>query len=149
MTHGTLLANGITFTSECVRLNLTGVSEQESLVFPGVYGNNINWVLGHILSSRNLMKQELGFMLDNVDSKIDSLYKQGSSPRQNHTHETLRFIQHRLQGQQHIVTDSLKSLGNENEICTMSLFRLIIHEAYHAGQIAALRWSIGKPGVIN
>lgn len=43
-----------------INLNLEGLSHADSLIRPAPDGNSINWVLGHIVTSRNLIFELLG-----------------------------------------------------------------------------------------
>ena len=47
-----------------ININLEGITQEESLLSPEPGGNCINWVLGHMLISRDDINKILG--IDNV-----------------------------------------------------------------------------------
>lgn len=50
---GSELASIYEFSYGAIKLNLDGVSNEESLFIPQPAGNCINWVVGHIVAARN------------------------------------------------------------------------------------------------
>src|SRR5947208_2246034 len=60
-----------------IDINLKNLTHEESLVTPNTGGNSINWVLGHMIVSRDGMAEILG--LERIsDDNLVSLYKRGT-----------------------------------------------------------------------
>jgi hypothetical protein len=64
---------------QVLKKNLDGVTHEESLLQPEADGNCLNWVVGHILSTRNaalkMLDQQPFWKQDEAE-----LYKRGSGP---------------------------------------------------------------------
>ena len=76
---GAILAKQFALNYLTLDRNLDGISHEHSLVRPTRGGNCINWVVGHILSTRNAGHQLLGIPLAWEDPIADR-YKRGSKP---------------------------------------------------------------------
>ncbi len=152
------------FTHAVLTQNCRDISHEESLRAPAPSGNCLNWVLGHILSTRTpilrLAGQEPIWTAEEA-----APYKRGSSPlAPNRTVEARPFeslladldrSQERLLAGLNSLTEAqlaadglpevpggLQPVGNQ-----LAIFNF--HEAYHAGQTGLLRRIIGKAGAIQ
>jgi hypothetical protein len=127
-----------------------GLSHAESIVQPPYDGNCLNWVLGHIIVSRNnvlkLLKQK-----PVLNEREDILYKTGSSPITGDG-QGLEFevLLEKLDRAQEIIFTSLAEATEEqlNNIVETSrgikpvgkhVAGLNWHETYHIGQLELLR----------
>jgi uncharacterized damage-inducible protein DinB len=145
---------------EVLKKNLNGVTHEESLIQPEGGGNCLNWVLGHIVATRDnavrLLKQ------DPIWSKeIAGVYQRGSGPlRDGSNAQPLEKIVADLERSQDRLVAGLATVS-EPELSAPSpdksiaetvgelLFVLQFHEAYHAGQAGLLRRIAGHEGAIK
>lgn len=143
-----------------IRRNLAGVTHDESLIQPAGGGNCLNWVLGHIVATRDnalrLLNQEPVW-----SKEIAGIYKRGSDPiRDGANAQTLEKVVADLELSQGRMVAGLAAVS-ESELSAPSpdkslaetvgelLFVLQFHEAYHAGQAGLLRRMAGHEGAIK
>jgi uncharacterized damage-inducible protein DinB len=139
-----------------LKKNLDGVTHEESLLQPEGGGNCLNWVLGHIVATRDaalkMLNQEPIWNQDQADT-----YRRGSSPildgaRAEHLEKILADLelsQDRLVAGLANVSESELTAPAGDETMEKQLFTLQLHEAYHAGQTGLLRRMAGHEGAIN
>ena len=139
------------------RVNAEGITDAEALIQPRPDGNCMNWVLGHILSSREAMLKLLG-EAPVLEPEVAARYKRGSAPILGEEDglpfsellTALTTSQERL----------LRGIANASEAkwdeavpefgtTKGALHFLHFHEAYHSGQVAVLRRMAGKKGAIQ
>lgn len=139
--------------------NLEGITHEESLITPSTGGNCLNWILGHIVASRNramkqmgiapLWQMDLSFHYSGRDEAnwtpakaIDLKSLETDLARSQQ--EMLVALEQMPEGTLSVEDDQGggRTLGD-----VLSFF--CFHEAYHGGQIALLRRLLGKPGVIK
>ncbi len=138
------------FSRKALAMNMTGITSEESLSVAGDTGKSINWILGHITVSRNLISQLLG--LEPLCSKeMVALYDRGTKEpaalSQWSTEKILNQldeIQNELEVSLNHRSDSDFEAKHWNE-----LFFLYGHEMYHVGQIGLIRRLLGKSGAIS
>jgi uncharacterized damage-inducible protein DinB len=159
---GTDLVKMYEFSYGTISRNLEGVSHQDSLVLPQPSGNCLNWVLGHIVVTRNtilsLAGKEPALSGDQVQ-----IYKRGSTPSEGTQFMDLATLRGLLDDSQHRLVPALAVLSEQalagdvpeplKQVSPGSiadaLARLNCHEGYHSGQIALLRRVAGKAGAIR
>jgi uncharacterized damage-inducible protein DinB len=138
--------------------NVKGISHEESLIQPEPGGNCLNWVLGHIVASRNsifrLLRNEPIWTADQA-----SVYERGAPPlRGADTARPLPEIladlnhsQERLMARLATVTEAEMAApsGMMDESVGGMIAFLQFHESYHAGQTGLLRRLIGREGAIK
>jgi hypothetical protein len=140
----------------CTKVNTEGLTHADSLVQPHGGGNCCNWVLGHIVSTRNVILNLLGEQPILSEGEA-SLYQRGSNPIEDgikaHSFESLLADFDRSQEQ---IMSALKSVPDEDlarkiddETVAQKLATLHFHEAYHVGQLGLLRRIVGKEGAIK
>lgn len=142
--------------------NLKKISSDQSLMLPQPAGNCVNWILGHILVSRDIILTMLG--QDPILSDIQSVpYKRGTIPHKLDILLPFDALKDVLKQSQNNVTDSIEILTEEeltsgdpdSEIkwqqqpLSDKLVFLQFHEAYHIGQIGLSRRLIGLEGAIQ
>jgi uncharacterized damage-inducible protein DinB len=136
-------------------LNLDGIEHEESLVAPEA-GNSLNWVLGHMVATRNVVLAALG---------EGPVWEEGKAQLYSGTAEAgwsperalpLDSIVADLDRSQERIVSGLERLSDEaleepsgNGTLGWRLGFLHFHESYHVGQIGLLRRLLGKPGVIK
>lgn len=151
------------FSYNVTRTNAEGLDHDDSLRQPQPAGNCLNWVIGHILCSRNEMLVLLG------ESPIWSeaqkkTYERGSPPIVDGS-AALPFerLLADLDRTQEILRQAITALTPEQLSAPLpegrNPFRLdsvgemlaafSFHEAYHAGQTGILRRTLGREGAIN
>lgn len=132
-----------------IHINMDGISHEESLTTPENGGNCINWILGHIIASRDDVFDILGVDIF-CDEEFLSLYKRGSQNIVPDKAIKLDMLMEKLDSTLKILEDRipLVDLSDNEEELKMLAF-LGFHEAYHCGQIGIMRRIIGKAGVIK
>jgi uncharacterized damage-inducible protein DinB len=139
--------------------NLVGVTNEESLRAPKPGGNTMNWIVGHVVRTRN---QALGLLGEKplFDDADFETYGAGSSQtpttipldelkrRFDALGPTLDGALKRSSPQQLSATAPFSPTGNPNETVGTLLARIAFHEAYHLGQTGLSRRLLGKPGAL-
>jgi hypothetical protein len=139
--------------------NLADVTDQESLRTPQPGGNTLNWIVGHVVRTRNqalalLQRQPL---FDDADF---ALYGTGVFDAQRAL--SLEELKRRFQmlgpalasAVESTTIEQLSTLapfsptGNPNETIGTLLASIAFHEAYHLGQTGLSRRLLGKPGAL-
>ena len=147
--------------NHAILVNAEGITDAEALIQPEPGGNCMNWVVGHIVSSREGMLRLLGEPAVLSPEQADR-YKRGSAPITKASAgkgdgmpftkllEALATSQERLlhgiaKADEAKWNEAVPSFGTARE----AVHFLHFHEAYHAGQIAILRRMAGKKGAIQ
>lgn len=136
--------------------NIKGLSHADSLLQPYPGGNCLNWVLGHIVATRNhvlklLNKEPI------LNEEEAALYKRGSPPVADGARALpLERLLSDLDLSQKLIVAGLKEASEAdfrvlagNETVGRQLALLHFHEAYHTGQTGLLRRLAGKEGAIK
>lgn len=150
------------YTHWTIRANSEGVTQEASLEAPVPGGSSLNWVLGHILATRNHFLGLLG-REPIWDEAVQSLYSMGSPGRLDPGQaRSLETLQAEMDATQESILEGLKEIspealaapapsspvGNPDETVGSLLAGLVFHEAYHAGQLGILRRLAGmEPGL--
>ena len=132
-----------------------GWSHEESLMRAGAGGNTFNWVLGHVVASRNDIFALLGE--PPVWSEADAApYVRGSHELAPAMARQLSAILADLDRSQERLTARLERLtaaelaaAHGDSALGKQLTFLQFHETYHVGQTGLLRRLAGKEGVIR
>ena len=146
-----------------VRLNVDGVSQEESLIQPSPAGNCLNWVVGHLTCIYNKVIPLLGEE-PVADEATLKRYDRGAPPLQDGA-EALDFrdLMAAFEKASERVDAGLANLGaealdqkapfspggNPDETVRSLLGTVFFHQAYHAGQTGILRRIAGKEGAIR
>ena len=159
--NGSTLARQFFSSGYSLKVNLEDISHEDSLFAPERGGNCINWIVGHILNSRNRL---FGFVgLDQVwDASHAEVYGRGTVPLTSSDKaiplDTLvqvfdasqeRLIAHLKAMSADALNAALpephKLFGKTVETAVaFSAF----HELYHVGQVSLLRRALGREGAI-
>lgn len=137
--------------------NLEGVTHEESLREPQPAGNCLNWVLGHIMASRNRVLPLLGVpaMWPTEQSFLYSGREEAhwsrarALPLESIETDLARSQQQLLSALDNMTGSSLAALTESGQSLGDVLGFLHFHEAYHGGQIALLRRLAGRAGAIR
>jgi uncharacterized damage-inducible protein DinB len=138
--------------------NLAGVSNEDSLRRPQPGGNTMNWIVGHVVRTRN---QALGLLGDAplFDDADFEAYGARSTATGTLTLDELkrRFdalgpsldaALRRTSAQQLGAAAPFSPTGNPHETVGTLLASIAFHEAYHLGQTGLSRRLLGKAGAL-
>lgn len=152
--QSTHLAKSFAYTADVLWQQLSEVSHEESLRQPIAGGYSINWLTGHIVSSRSTPLMHVG--AEPVWSEAArERYRDGSLPIGAQGLGVLRLqelihlferSQDRLIAGLHQLSDAelAHASGYGNNTLAESLLYFHFHEAYHVGQLTMVAESLGK-----
>lgn len=137
--------------------NLEGVTHEESLIDPRPAGNSMNWVLGHIVATRNRMLPILGapmiwapehaFLYSGRD---EAQWTTGKAFHLDAIKTDLARSQQQLMAAlDHLPDQALVTPTETGQPLGEVIGFFHFHESYHGGQIALLRRIVGREGVIK
>ena len=131
-----------------IRRQLDGLQESDLFLQPQPRGNCANWILGHIVQSRQDILRSLGLDVFWTEEE-EAIYKFGSEPitSQDCPHLPLeRLLNDMVRSEEMIVTrlqsitdDELDVLDDEEPSLGKTINFQIWHEGYHTGQFEVLR----------
>ncbi|HEV8125751.1 MAG TPA: DinB family protein [Gemmatimonadales bacterium] len=147
-----------------VKVNLAGITHEDSLIQPEPGGNCLNWVLGHLLSIYNQALPLLG-QHPVLDQATITRYARGSDPISDNAEarrfedlmsawdETVKRIDAGLAALTPEALDRPAPQGSgpsePGDKVLHTLSTLMFHQGYHAGQTGVLRRLVGKAGAIK
>ena len=147
-------------THVTVQKNLEGVDHEASVRTPEGGGNSINWVVGHIVSTRGGILKLLGAE-PVMGARGNDLYARRSKPiGPQDDCEPFEELRRLLDESQRRITEHLQAVeaaqlgrtlpgeAETAELVGQQLAVLVFHDAYHAGQLGAIRRAIGMAGAI-
>jgi len=157
MRQGPLLAKLFEISYGALFRNLEGITHEESLIFPRPAGNCLNWVLGHLLASRNRLLPligvppvwplEVAFLYSGIQ---DAEWSPAVALDFRQIQSDLAVSQQMMQSAlDEISEEKLATVISQDRTVAMALGFLLFHESYHGGQVALLRRLLGKEGVIR
>ena len=142
--------------------HLEGIDEEESFrAGPG--GNSLNWILGHVLYTRNAKIHEL-VGREPLDLADLSRYARSSKPLTDPAEGVaLADLQEMIEPTSREILRGLSDLDSAwweetapfsfiqdpEETMAGLLAGFVFHESYHCGQIAFIRRLLGKDGLIQ
>lgn len=139
-----------------IQVNTSGLTHEDSICQPRPAGNCINWVLGHLVATRNDVMRLLGEP-PVWDPARSERYIRGGRPITASV-EAVPFetILGDLARSQETLMSALAktpaetfSESSEGRTLAEKLAMYQFHEAYHAGQLGLLRRLAGKEGAIR
>lgn len=146
-----------------VRMNLDGITHEESLLQPSPGGNCLNWVVGHLTCVYNNVLPLLG-QEPVMDKGALKRYDRGAPPLTDAAEamelgtllDGFQEACDRIDaGLATLSADALDrpapfSPGNDPDETVRSLVSTVLfHQTYHAGQLGILRRLAGKEGAIR
>ena len=142
-------------TSYIIHRQTEGITNEESVIQPPVRGNCMNWILGHILTERNIVLKLLGY--EPVFSQAETERYQRESEPVTGFADGLPFDQliSKLDITQQYIDEGLKNITPDKlaETVEISVGKDLVgaiiayihwHETYHTGQFELLRQFAGK-----
>lgn len=154
---GKSLARLFEISLYATRVNAEGISDADALIQPQPDGNCMNWVVGHIVASREGMLRLLGEK-PVLTPEVAERYKRGSAPIVGEGDGLpLSALLAALATSQERLLRGIENASEEKwgepipDYHTLkgAAHFLHFHEAYHAGQVALLRRLAGKKGAIQ
>jgi uncharacterized damage-inducible protein DinB len=146
------------FVNIAFKMNMKGISDADSLLAPS--GNSINWIVGHLLATRNSICKLLNCDPIMTPEQCEP-YSRGSDAGNTDDFIPLKDLMKLFKQSQQTILDQIAELtdeqlttpiptDNENKPDTLAnqLLFFNFHEAYHVGQIGMMRRLIGKEGAI-
>lgn len=163
--HATLepLLTQLGYDLMVLQRNLEGVSHADSLLPPQPGGNCLNWVVGHLVATRNRWLAALG-LPQVIDPARVAAYARGAAPSAGGVPAVpLAELLAAFAAAQGPIAEGMRRLGAEElaapapfspvndprETLGSLLTALCFHEAYHLGQTGLLRRIAGHPGAIR
>jgi len=150
-------------TRAVVRMNMEGVTHEESLVQPRPAGNCLNWVLGHLTSIYNGAMPLFGAEPVRPETTL-ARYARGSSPILS-PDDALPLAELTAAWEDACtrVDAALADFptarlaaplptsptGEPNPTVGSVMTTVIFHQAYHAGQLGILRRVVGREGAVR
>lgn len=149
-------------THGVVKVNLDGVTHDESMIQPRPGGNCLNWVLGHLVCTYENVLPMLG-QKPVMEPGAMKRYARGAPPMTDASeardlgelmaawNEAAQRVDAGLEG---LTPETLAQRaphspsGNPDETIRSLLSVIFFHQAYHAGQTGVLRRITGKKGAI-
>jgi len=143
------------------KVNLEGISHDESLVRAVETGNHMNWLVGHVVATRcallPALRQESVWGDD-----VTRIYRRGSSGATDANYlpfdevvNAFHTSQERLLAgiatltEEDLAAPAPFSPGGGQDTLGSLLAKSAVHEGYHLGQTGILRRVVGKPGAIR
>lgn len=138
-----------TFNHRVLHINLDDVTHEESLAAPDSGGNSINWIIGHVLVSRDDIFESLG-MPRRFSAEMTKIYERGSQNVSRESAVDIKELLKMFDDTQKPLTDKIAETDyTEKPDGLKGLTFLAFHEAYHCGQTGILRRVAGKEGAIK
>jgi uncharacterized damage-inducible protein DinB len=156
------LATQLALNHRILTRTLDGIDHEASLQTPPAGGNCINWIVGHVVATRDSMLAVVGEEKQ-WEKPRRQLYGRGSASMTAANALPLSELQSAFETAQQRLLAALAALpedrlaasaaftfpGNTEETNASLLASLASHEAYHIGQTAILRRMLGRPGAIG
>jgi len=138
---------------------MEGISHAESLVRPQAAGSSVNWVLGHIVRTRNQTLSLLGAKPLYPDDMFSAYGERDTPVGEDEALPVARLLDcfdalqaPLMEGLGTATAGALSAAapfsptGDPNETIGSLLAATTFHEAYHAGQLGLLRRVLGMGG---
>lgn len=157
-----LLLSQFEIAYRALRVNIAGITDEQSLMPPSGGGNCLNWVLGHLLHSRNQILRLLNQPEVAPNLPVDT-YRRGAQPDDASQYRPFSELWKSFELTQERLKDGLISLSEQDldacdpndpdewrrEPLGETLLFFHFHESYHIGQTGLLRRLLGLKGVIR
>lgn len=147
------LAENFRFTTRLIHMQAKDLTHAESLLLPPFRANCFNWVLGHILTSRDTCLRLMGLPLSLTPEEL-AVYDRGSLPLTDPAAATaLETLLAKLDDTAERLSAALSAepdldrrvtFGRGEQPLGEVIAFLHWHETYHTGQLELLRQLAGK-----
>jgi uncharacterized damage-inducible protein DinB len=161
--ESTVLREQVQAVHRTLRANTKDLTQEDSLLQPQGGGNCLNWVVGHLLSTWDVILPLVG-QQPVMGKQALARYERGTAELDDASEalqlETLLnacddAVQRMDEGLAQATTESLDRPApfsprkNPDETVRSLLSIVVFHQGYHTGQTAILRRMTGKPGAIR
>ena len=139
------------YNYEVLKINTEKLNDEDGLIQPQKGGNCLNWVIGHIIATRETILKLLNER-SVWDKKTIALYERGSAPvpgTRNSKALSLKKLLNDFELSQKRLIAGLNRLNKDDKELVEKIAMFSFHESYHAGQTGLLRRIIGKEGAIK
>jgi hypothetical protein len=137
------------FNNRVLHINTDDMTHAESLASPPGGGNSLNWIIGHMLVSRDDINEMVGLERKFTDDKF-KVYERGSQNVSADDALDIIELVKMFESTQKPLEDKIAELDySEKPDDLRNLTFLAFHEAYHCGQTGILRRIAGKEGAIK
>lgn len=131
---------------QVIRANLKDVTQEESIKPSGEGGVSMNWILGHLILTRNSIFDILG--VDKIfPENLIPVYTRGSVNVTVENAEKLENLLKLLDKTQKVLKTEIEMKLDDEKKGKIAFFGF--HETYHTGQLGIMRRVIGKQGIIK
>ncbi len=159
-TYPGLLAQ-LGYIQRVLKMNTQGLTNEDSLVQPAPGGNCLNWILGHMVATRNQTLELAGQPTIWSEEKAER-YRRHSPPIEGPEEAVVPIdeILADFEKSQEAIIAGIEALSEEELAVKVSWFgeevekaivlaSLVFHEAYHLGQTGLVRRLVGKEGAVS
>jgi uncharacterized damage-inducible protein DinB len=153
--HETAIGRQFVMNHWATHANLQGISHQESLVHPHPGGNCLNWVLGHVVATRNVLLTTLGEAPIWTDAEAEAYQRGARTPLSPVNARALEDIVTAYNASQEAIVSRVSALTetdlsrpHQGQTLGAWVAGVSFHESYHVGQLGLLRRLLGKVGAI-
>ena len=139
------------YNYKVLKINTEKLNNEDGLIQPQKGGNCLNWVIGHIIATRETILKLLNER-SVWDKKTIALYERGSAPvpgTRNSKALSLKKLLNDFELSQKRLIAGLNRLNKDDKELVEKIAMFSFHESYHAGQTGLLRRIIGKEGAIK
>jgi hypothetical protein len=155
------LATQFNMTAYIANANLDGISHEQSLLAAVPGSSSTNWVVGHVIATRNAVLPAVGQQpvwgedeLRRYRRGSDLLDPQDALPLDDIKRAFAQSQERLLAGIAAVPAEDWSSpapfnVGPMPETLGSLLTKIAIHESYHFGQAGILRRVVGKAGVLK
>ena len=141
--------------------NIADVTDDEASVWPQPAGNAIAWLVGHMMFVRQAFAGAFGKERF-LSPEMTELFKRGSKPTPATALPSLSELRPIFERSHAALVEVVSGLdeetlakkapfspgGDPNETVGSLMLKIVVHEAYHAGQLGVVRRLVGKAGAI-
>ncbi len=139
-----------------VKMQIEGISHAESVQTPGFKTNSMNWILGHMLGSRERILSALGAEPTIAAERLTRYARDVEPGETNDEAVPLEELVAALELSQVRMTEALGRtseadlareialLGRSARPLSFWLFFLYFHDTFHTGEMSVLRAALGK-----
>lgn len=135
------------YTGYLINKSLIDITHEESLIEPEQGGNSINWILGHLVISKDSVLKELGFE-PLCNDEYEKLYERGTKPAPECAIKIEDILKLYNEGNEKVKKALAESPVIDDEKRESIIF-LAFHESYHTGQIGLMRRVLGKESIVK
>jgi uncharacterized damage-inducible protein DinB len=137
------------FNSRVLHINIDDLTHEDSLASPKGGGNSINWIVGHLLTSRDDIFEMIGIER-RCSPDIVKTYSRGTENVTKDNALNISELVKMFDASQKPLEEKIAEMdysAKPNELKNLTF--LAFHEAYHCGQTGILRRVAGKEGAIK